>query len=163
MHTGACGLGWGRLSALKTSDQELLSSRGEAAPGTVICADPRTPVSTLPVRAPRFPGNQQERRTPADRGRAQLDRLELSLTQTLGAGPRAGRGGDVRGGAGPDWCVGWGWGQESSAAAATEPGAGARAGSQAAAEAAGAGAEPRLGPSRAEAEPPRRRRRRAAP
>ena len=55
MHTGACGLGWGRLSALKTSDQELLSSRGEAAPGTVICADPRTPVSTLPARAPRFP------------------------------------------------------------------------------------------------------------
>lgn len=110
------------------------------------------------VRAPRLPGNQEELGAPADRGRAQLDRLELSRTQTPGAGPRAGRGGDVRGGAGPDWCVGWGWGQESSAAAATEPGAGAGAGSQAAAEAAtSAGAEPRLGPSRAEAEPPRRR------
>lgn len=30
-----CGLGWGRLSALETSDQEPLSSRGEAAPGFV--------------------------------------------------------------------------------------------------------------------------------
>lgn len=44
----------------------------------------------------------------ANLGRQLADRLELGLPQTWGAGLRARLGGDVRGGAGPDWRAGRG-------------------------------------------------------